>query len=111
MSNDELAPEREGETRSVILGALNAHKHVTDEESRTTQTLRLMPWYFTFFVTAGIMVIIALGEITGHVHAAAVAKSVVMRCIGGSVAGSGLLAYGTMRVRRMLRARSKTRSS
>lgn len=110
MSNDEPEPERESETRSRFLGALDAHKYVTDQESRTTQTLRLMPWYYVFFVTAGIMLVVVLGEVTGHVHAGAVAKSVVMRWVGGSVLGGTFATYGAMRLRRTIQKTPKVRS-
>lgn len=110
----EPEPERGGETQtgphSRFLGALDAHKHITDKETRTTQTLRLMPWYYLFFVTTGFMLVIALGEITGHVHAAAVAKSLVTRWVAGSLLGGTFTAYGAMRLRRKLQEKPKGRS-
>jgi hypothetical protein len=110
-------PEPEPETRSRFLGALDAHKYVTDEESRTAQTLLLLPWYFRFFVTACvfafmglIVLVIAVGEVTGHIHASVVAKSVVMRWVGGSVAGATVTTYGAMRVRRWIQGTPEVRS-
>lgn len=113
MSDDEPEPEREPHSR--FLGALDAHKHVTDDRSRTTQTLRLMPWYFRFFIAGCIALIvlcviglIGLAELSGHLHGSA-SPLAIMRWAGGSVLGSTLITYGTMRLRRKLRKRPKTR--
>ena len=85
---------------------LKTFQHVTDEEDRTQNALKFVPWIFAtiFLILASACVLAAL--ITGHTHMGVIAKSTAVRWAAGLVAGSTASTVAIVRARRRLRRRA-----
>lgn len=104
MSSDDR-PRRE--SGSWFLGLLDTHEYIADDENRTTQTLRLMPWLYLFFLTTCVVAVVLVAAVTGHLHAAVIARSTLVRWTVGSVLGASAITRCTMAVRRRVRKEPK----
>lgn len=90
-------------TGSKFLAVLDTFEHVTDNEQRTDQVLRLMPWIFACVLIVCGAGVVGITVITAHVHAAQVAKSVTVRWAAGITVGSSGLAALAMKARAALK--------
>jgi hypothetical protein len=89
---------------------LETFTHVTDEEERTRNALKLMPWVFVFVVLLLTAVCVVAALFTGHVHLAVIARSAVFKWALGLSAGSTATVGAVVKVRRAI-AKPSTRAS
>jgi formate hydrogenlyase subunit 4 len=89
---------------------LETFKHVTDEETRTQNALKLMPWVFVFVVLLLTAACVIAALITGHVHMAVIARSAVFKWTLGLSAGSTATVGAVVRIRKAI-AKSSTRAA
>jgi hypothetical protein len=88
---------------SRFLALLDTFEHVTDEEQRTAQALRFMPWVFALFIAICVAALVGVDMTVAHAHAAQIAKSAVVRWSGAVVMGGTGVAATVVKLRRVVR--------
>jgi hypothetical protein len=96
---------------SRFLGVLDTIEHITDDEKRTTQALRFMPWAVAFFVILLGALLLGVDMMTAHAHASDIAKSAVVRWSFGTVVCSTGVAGAVTKFRRVAKRRAAEAAS
>ena len=100
----EAGPASPGDSQRRARGsrfhaALDTFEHITDQEERTTQVLRLMPWILAFFIIACLAALLGTDMVSAHLHPGQIAKSEMLRWSLACAAFSSTTYVGAARIR------------
>jgi hypothetical protein len=96
-------PSPQGRQRFPVTlwtATLSTFQHVTDDDVRTRNALKFMPWIVAVLALSLVGMCVLAALFTGHFHAGVIARSTAIRWAGGLVAVSTLSGVAVVTGRR-----------